>query len=111
MLQCVCSHGIPSLLHHCCVQVAHLSVTSLPRRATRQLQAIVTQLDTVTQSAVRTSQAIQHEATCLRSQLSDTHCEIDILRSEVNRLKLRADTAESTVAAIGSTRTRKTSGK
>jgi hypothetical protein len=86
-------------------------VTSLPRRATCQLQAIVIHLDTVTQSAVRTSQAIQYEATCLRSQLSDKHCEIDVLRSEVNRLKLRADTAESAIAAIGRTRTRKHSGK
>jgi hypothetical protein len=102
---------MPLLLHHCFVQVAQSSVTSLPRRATRQLQVIVTQLDTVTQSAVRTSQAIQYEATCLRSQLSDTHCEIDMLQSEVNRLKLRADTAESTVAAIGRSHTRKTSGK
>eukprot|EP00953_Heterococcus_sp_UTEX-ZZ885_P034036 17661-Heterococcus_DN1.PRE.2 len=33
-----------------------------------------------------------------------------MLRSEVNRLKLRADTAESTVAAIGRSHTRKTSG-
>jgi uncharacterized coiled-coil DUF342 family protein len=87
------------------------SVTSLPRRATRQLQAIVAQLDTVAQSAVRTSQAIQHEATCLRSQLRDIHSELDMLRSEVDRLKLRADTAENTIATIGHVHTRKTSGK